>query len=439
MEAYWAEVRRAPSQDELRALLERGEHVELERRLEALQAAYERGESGEYPVFHAFRAFEVAGLELKLDGWCEARPDAWTAHAVRALHEVSAGFRARGASNARDTATSQFDAMGGHFARAIPALRAAIEVRPRFLPAYARLIDVATARGDDAGARAAVEAALARDPRSYLVRLSYMAKLEPRWGGSWEEMQQFALEAQAHAAQNPALVMLLGFAAADRALERVRARDSNGALQHYGEALRYGRRVDWLFWRAVSYVRLDQCGNAITDLDEMLRYEPDHADALAQRAECMSRMGQADESLRHRQRAFELEPGNSYVAQMLGKELERSGRWADAAAVYEKALVAKPDDPALLEQLAVMQRGPLRDPERARTLLTRATTLAPKRASAWRELGSTLQTLGDQVSARAAYDRYLALVDPSDPIERVIAPHIRSMLQQMAPPAATPE
>ena len=69
----------------------------------------------------------------------------------------------------------------------------------------------------------AIEAALRQDPNTSLVRETYMFKLTPRWGGSYDAMDAFAQEAQAHASANPQLVDLLGNSSGERGLDRTRA------------------------------------------------------------------------------------------------------------------------------------------------------------------------------------------------------------------------
>jgi tetratricopeptide (TPR) repeat protein len=157
------------------------------------------------------------------------------------------------------------------------------------------------------------------------------------------------------------------------------------------------------------------------------------AGALADRATCLLFSGQRAAALPDYERATELAPDWSWVARAYSKELYISLRPQDAAAVLERFLAAHPRDPDALEDLGLIYRQTLHQPDHARELMERLIEIEPKRAAAWRIYGDALFDLHDP-RTRATYEHYFELVDPKDPIESKIAPFYQRKLPY-APPA----
>ncbi|HDR06419.1 MAG TPA: tetratricopeptide repeat protein, partial [Candidatus Coatesbacteria bacterium] len=74
----------------------------------------------------------------------------------------------------------------------------------------------------------------------------------------------------------------------------------------------------------------------------------------------------------------------------------------------ERALAAEPDNTAALYEMSLFQRR-RQQPREAAATLRRLVELAPDHQTAWRDLGDTLQGLGDYFAAAQAYERALEL------------------------------
>jgi hypothetical protein len=83
-------------------------------------------------------------------------------------------------------------------------------------------------------------AALTVAPASFVTRYRLMTALLPRWGGSYEQMEELAEAAQAHVEANPQLGALLGYADMDRADVADDENDSTAALRYGQASLRHG-------------------------------------------------------------------------------------------------------------------------------------------------------------------------------------------------------
>ena len=103
---------------------------------------------------------------------------------------------------------------------------------------------------------------------------------------------------------------------------------------------------------------------------------------------------------------------NVDVARLFNEAIaaHRAGDLPRARSLYERLLVAAPDDGDVLNNLAVILSAE-RDFDRALALLRRAVAVAPRNAGAWNNIGAILREQGQSDDAIAAYRQALA-VDP---------------------------
>jgi len=442
-EAYYAMVRKAPRQDEILDLLHRGDFAVLEKKLEALQAGYEAGKTHEYFVYAAFESFSRPHVEPEVQRWATEHPGSWPALAARGVMYWAAASRARGTKVISKTLPQQLQEMEKNLHLSAQDFRAVVAARPRFLPAYVYLIVAARMAGDTALGSAALHAALQQDPKSFVVRDSYMVALTPMWGGSTEAMEAFAREAQAQAGANPELIGLLGYSYASQAEDSLRRHDSDRAIALYTQALRYVRWPAWLSSRAKAYEESGRYEEALADVAEALRYTPDGASVLVERARCLRDMGKRDAALQDYARAAELVPNSPWIVHEYAKALE-SVEPLERASLYERYLAANPDAAEMIDGLGELYLQRLQQPERARDLFAREVEVAPERLSGWRNYGDALHRLHDP-RAKAVYAHYFELVDrssdsdPMDRAERLMAQAVRRNLALEAEHEGSPQ
>jgi tetratricopeptide (TPR) repeat protein len=113
-----------------------------------------------------------------------------------------------------------------------------------------------------------------------------------------------------------------------------------------------------------------------------------------------------------------LAPEQAEVLRLSAVAAILEGRIVEAIAWLERALVACPDDPLLLNNLgsAMNARG---DGAGAIAAFRRASELAPNLAAAWYNLGKTLKLHGDSAGAHDALERALA-IEPFHVAARVV-------------------
>ena len=105
-----------------------------------------------------------------------------------------------------------------------------------------------------------------------------------------------------------------------------------------------------------------------------------------------------------------------------------------AKATYQKALELHPDEPALLKGYAAVLVGPApsgadlpKVDDQANALLTRAVKLQPDDPEIWWLLGIRALQDGRTADARAAWEKVLARLDPSQPEYREIKGRVESL------------
>ena len=141
---------------------------------------------------------------------------------------------------------------------------------------------------------------------------------------------------------------------------------------------------------------------------EILRADPDHAEAnhlLGLAAFQAGRHGPASE---HISRAIRSNPGQAQYHKNLGNALFEQGRLEEATAAFERAIKFKPDYPDAhnLRGATLQEKG---RPEEALAAYERAIDLRPDFVDAHNNRGNALQALGRLEEALAAHGRAVAL------------------------------
>jgi TPR repeat protein len=190
-----AAAAKAPSVDAM-ALLMAGRYAELDGYLAKLQQSYERGSIRCEDVRDAFRAFYVLlpDQELHYDEWIKLFPKSYVARLARGIHYRFVGLKRRGNEFISKTTDEQLAGMDTAFQDAVRDLSASMELTAKPIISYLQAIDIGKHYGLKRFNRAMLDEANSIDPRNYMVRAKYMSTLQTRWGGSPQQMLDFAKE-----------------------------------------------------------------------------------------------------------------------------------------------------------------------------------------------------------------------------------------------------
>lgn len=341
--------------DEIEAYLQRNATAELDRRLDALLVKHFVGEGGE-DIHIAVEAFSDANADTDRvsERWLQLASSSAYANLARANYYRNAAWNARGGKWASETSRESMRRMTEAVERAIPLFRKAIRIEPRLMPAYAGLLNVAMLDSRADVEREALAGAVAQDPACLEIARLRMVALQPRWGGSYEEMLSYAAELSKHVARKPQLAIHVAAPYADRGdrliAEKKYSREAAGVLEI---AVRIGSNESAMHDAASAALNPDE-GEAdrwkgIALLLQENRFGEVNAWAHRQIAWQLVKVEPAW-SLGHALKAAELDPENTFGQYLLGAGYYNTGQFEKAEHHY---LVSVED--------ASERRGSLRD------------------------------------------------------------------------------
>jgi predicted Zn-dependent protease/TPR repeat protein len=229
-----------PVQREVISLVEKRDYAELERLLSLRQQRYEQDPSTEQELETAFRSFRYLGASAEpvLKEWAQQMPRSYAAHTARGVYYLWRGVEARGTAFSSETSEEQMHAMSVLLDRAELEFEHSLTLTAKPYVSHLSLITVSRYLGDPQLGDRHYRQALAIAPQSLTLRQARMTTLEPRWGGSYRQMEALAKESTAELKDAAAAAKLAARIPADRADDKQRSKNYGAALGLYDEALR---------------------------------------------------------------------------------------------------------------------------------------------------------------------------------------------------------
>ena len=266
-----------PSQLSILALLEQRDFEALDRRLGALQERFEQDPASSLELELAFRAFRSLppNGDAALNEWIEKHPESYCARTARGVFYLWRGIHARGTAYSRDTSRDKMGRMHAdlHKARADFERSFAMTAKPY----VSRLSMVTLTRyvgSREEGKQHYTEAARIA-PQSVELRLARLTSLEPRWGGSYGEMEAFAAQSVQELADPAARNRVAVRVPIMKAHDRTHAKDYPEALRLYGEAIKQAPDAYTLCSRSWVLGQLKRHDEAYADVKQALSMERD--------------------------------------------------------------------------------------------------------------------------------------------------------------------
>ena len=406
-----------PSSANVSSLLDEARYAELEELLTSLERAYESNARCEAHVWLTYWDLGEADEErlAALARWAEARPDSHQAHLARAEALKDAGYAARGRRSARKTPAQDVSHMGEYFRAAVEELDAVESIRPNHMLAVATALRILQASGSTDEAEKVANRYLEHDPLNYIVRARLVSALDPRWGGSFADVQRVAEAAQAYADRNPRLRVLLGYEHAHRAGIAAAKGQQEEVVEHYTRALAFGDAgITWTLGRARANKYAGRLVQASQDATRALKIHPDDVYALTMRGWIRKAAKAQEKALEDLNRAIELDPRYSWARELRGRIHQGARRWQEAVTDYEIALQGDPNDSWVLRQTGYLYLRWLKKPGKALAPLLQATRLEPDDRFNWYYLALAQERTSDSAAAES-YRRYLSMAEVGNP------------------------
>ncbi len=260
----------------LREMLKSKRFEALNETLQTHEMLFEHDSISDYQVSDAYYAFRLrdTAYERLLRQWILATPDAYQPYMAIGMFYFEKAWESRGTRWAKDTSEAQFSGMRKNFEKAENYLQRALKIKPDLMVAYQQLILLYSTSSRHQQEQSMIENALKRFPYSYQLRATIMGTLQPKWGGSYAAMRQFAEASQQYASKNPRMVFLLGEESYERAFMYEREKRYTQALDTIEQALQYADCWDYYYLRAEIYYQNGAYDKALEAIERAIQLRP---------------------------------------------------------------------------------------------------------------------------------------------------------------------
>lgn len=355
--ATWALVEGKPYEEvikkgaDLWVLLHQKKFNVLDAYFEQIQSMYEKGDIDEFVYKEAMYRSSWSGkwyLPL-LGDWIEATGSAFAyqlkGHTLRRI-----AWKKRGSAWASDTSPKDLIAFEAYLSQAQVELARALAINPKLLTCYTGLFTVVQGNSDyDDAFLGWLEDFEKHVPQAYYPRVQILHMLQPRWGGSYEQMRAFSLEAQRYLHLNPRLRALLGFEWADRAVRLRKDGRTQEAIDAYSKAIYHGPMGDWLTARAKLYWKLSVWAKMKSDAEMVISIFPEnYYKAHFYKGIALWGLGKHKEADLAFSKAVGIEPNKGPPWYWWGRYLLSQHRFSEAKEKLEKAHTLYPSFPNYL-------------------------------------------------------------------------------------------
>ena len=315
---------------ELRSDFESRNFSVLNTKLSHWQSEFEMDVVNELKLYDALRIFEVQSVDYEMifSDWIAFSPELWQPYISRASYYVHNGWESRGGAWAFKTSNEQFANMHLYFNKAEKDLKTCIEIKPELYLAYDRLISINTAGSGKSLKEAIIQQAVQKFPNSFIVMSSAAWANEPRWGGTYEQMEAIADSAAPYLMDNPELSVLYGFIYRDQADRLDRRKKYRKAEKLYKKALQYGLDCPTCNdFAMLYYYRFDDPQKALGIINQGMAFSPNRAQSYSIRARIYFKLKDYDNSLN--------DLGTAEKIAITNEDISEMREWASATLVYE--------------------------------------------------------------------------------------------------------
>lgn len=310
----------------------------LEKELGKLQNEFRMGEQDDYVVDKAFKSFASTNpsFEKLLGTWVEKYPASAIARTARGYYYSHLGWKFRGTDFIKNTRHEKLRSMEECFLKAVTDLTEACKIDPGLSVAVGELVKIVRSVGNTQASEALFSAGLQQNPSSFILMWAYLNSLQPKWGGSMEQIRHFLSSIDGQLDNESGLSAFRAYPDFVTADTLRLEENYQEAIAYYTKALDAGLPVNldrgWAFSGLGSYEE------AISEFSTVLKSDPQDVEALKYRGIAYSKMRNSEMAMKDYDAAIQLDPLEPEVLRYRAYELIAGGQAKNAMADLRASL-----------------------------------------------------------------------------------------------------
>ncbi len=292
----------------LLTLLDKRDYESLERTLGELQAGFEQGSSPSERLTDSFRAFRSATDDIALNEWVEKYPKSYAARTARGEFYLWRGVTARNAPRDRNEPAWKSAQTHADLLTAREDFHLALEMTAKPIATRMSMIMLMRYLEEKEEGRDHYLAAAKLAPHSTEVRIARMISLEPRWGGSYEQMEAFVGEVRRDLKDPADVGRIAARISFLKAVDQDKAGKYEDALRLYNQGLQQSKEPYMLCSRSWVQAKLKRHEEAYRDAKEGLAMQHDEPYCLERAADEIHHLKDHNERIRMATHIIERKP-----------------------------------------------------------------------------------------------------------------------------------
>ena len=229
-------------------------------------------------------------LDSVIDDFVSQYADQSLPYTFRGCYLFGKSLRARGEKWIHETSKSQIDNMIRLQGDAISDFDRATNISPEFYYPYMKLALIYGMRSGELDlANKYYEIALSKNSKSFWVWSALLGRSTPRWGGSYDKMEEIISKMETNTSMNSLLIPLKGSILFDKGSLEENRRNYAQAKNYYNEALSYGDLHEVLVGLGYIHIQEGSYKVGCELIDKAVKLRPYDGRTNANLVNCRSR------------------------------------------------------------------------------------------------------------------------------------------------------
>jgi hypothetical protein len=262
-------------------LIYSGKYMKVDSMLTTLNARFLTSNKYEFPNRSAIDAFYISSMTLEkhLNNWVEKYPTSKVALLARSNYYLGQAWKCRGNKWARETPDQNFVEMNKYLGHGIEDLEKVIKTDSTWFTAYYLLYNYCKLKPDQFDVNKIFKMACNFKKDCFSFYAFQIQTKQPRWGGSYSEMENVLNEGLSQSINNPMITLLKGYIDWDKSTYT--AKNADEELQFLNSSLENGDYWQFNLQRAGYYYEHAEYLNAIKDYKKVLIQLPYDSHSIA--------------------------------------------------------------------------------------------------------------------------------------------------------------